>query len=84
MSKTDKIFTFSLIGLVICFGIAAIMIYQAEATGGGADIAKLINPIIDRAIQALQGNNTDLALEELETIKNELADTYETDEDEDN
>ena len=50
------------------------------ATGGAGDIKGLIDPIIDRAIVALQNNNTDLALEEITTLKNELNDTFSAEE----
>ena len=40
----------------------------------------LSNPIIERALTALQQNNTNLAIEEITTLKNELADTYAVDE----
>lgn len=53
----------------------------AQATGGGAEVAELLNPLVDRTIQAIQNNNTDLALEELETIKQELKDTFELEDD---
>jgi hypothetical protein len=56
---------------------------EAHATGGAGEIKGLIDPIIDRAITALQQNNTELALEEIETLKNELDDTFSTDEKED-
>jgi len=54
----------------------------AQATGGGTELTSLLNPIIDRAINAVENNNTDLALEELDTLKNELKDTYEAEEEE--
>jgi phage gp29-like protein len=55
---------------------------EANATGGAGEIKGLIDPIIDRAISALQNNNTELALEEIQTLKNELDDTFKTDKDE--
>jgi len=55
----------------------------AQATGGAGEIKGLIDPIIDRAIIALESNNTELALEEIQTLKNELDDTFATDEKED-
>jgi len=55
---------------------------KAQATGGAGDIKGLIDPIIDRAIAALQSNNTDLALEEIQTLKDELDDTFAVDEEE--
>lgn len=55
---------------------------QAQATGGIGEIKDIVDPIIDRTIQALQNNNTQLALEELDTLKNELKDTYEAEEEE--
>ena len=58
------------------------MISTAQATGGAGEIKGLIDPIIDRAITALQNNNTDLALEEIQTLKNELTDTFSADEEE--
>lgn len=54
----------------------------AQATGGAGEIKGLIDPIIERAITALQQNNTDLALEEITNLKNELADTFKADESE--
>lgn len=56
---------------------------EVQATGGPGVIKELIDPMIDRAIEYLQNNNTELALEEIQTIKNELADTFEADEEED-
>jgi len=55
---------------------------KVQATGGAGDIKGLIDPIIDRAITALQSNNTDLALEEIQTLKDELDDTFSADEEE--
>lgn len=52
---------------------------EVFATGGAGEIKELIDPLIDRAIEALQNNNTELALEEIETLKNELQDTFEAD-----
>ena len=52
------------------------VVEDAQATGGAGEIKDLIDPIIERAITALQQNNTDLALEEITTLKNELQDTY--------
>jgi len=56
---------------------------DVQATGGAGDIKGLIDPIIDRAITALQANNTDLALEEIQTLKDELDDTFAVDEEDD-
>lgn len=55
----------------------------AFATGGAGEIKGLIDPIIDRALTALQQNNTELAYEEIQTLKNELDDTFSADEDDD-
>jgi hypothetical protein len=55
---------------------------QAQATGGVGEIKDLIDPIVDRAITALQNNNTEAALEEIQTLKGELADTYSLEEEE--
>ena len=63
------------VGLFLGIGINN----TAQATGGAGDIKILIDPIIERAITALQQNNTDLALEEITTLKNELSDTFEAD-----
>jgi hypothetical protein len=63
--------------------VATTQIQLAQATGGAGEIKGLIDPMIQRAIQALNNNNTELALEELETIQNELNDTFSVDEDDD-
>ena len=56
------------------------LVATVQATGGAGEIKGLIDPIIDRAITALQNNNTDLALEEIKTLKGELDDTFSVDE----
>lgn len=56
------------------------LVASAQATGGAGEIKGLIDPIIDRAIAAIENNNTELALEEIQTLKNELDDTFSTDE----
>jgi hypothetical protein len=58
----------------------ALVTEPVQATGGAGEIKGLIDPIIDRAITALQNNNTELALEEIQTLKNELTDTFSVDE----
>lgn len=66
--------------IFLVLAIASILLVQQTnvyATGGGKDIAGLIQPMIDRTIQYLNEGNTDAALEELETIQNELKDTFE-------
>ena len=50
-----------------------------QATGGAGEIKGLIDPIIDRAIAAIEKGNTELALEEIQTLKDELEDTFESD-----
>jgi hypothetical protein len=57
---------------------------NAYATGGAGEIKGLIDPIIERAITALQQNNTDLAIEEITNLKNELDDTFQADKGEEN
>jgi hypothetical protein len=83
MQKQDTIF-FSILSIFVTMAIVqSINIYQtAQATGGAGEIKGLIDPIIERAITALQNNNTELALEEIQTLKNELEDTFKADEDE--
>jgi hypothetical protein len=67
-----------------CAGVGSYIILQnADATGGAGEIKGLIDPMLERAIQALENNNTELALEEIQTLKNELDDTFEVDESED-
>ena len=55
---------------------------EAQATGGADTIKNLIDPILDRAIDALEQNNSEVALEELQSVKNELDDTFEADKNE--
>lgn len=69
---------FSMLALTL---LASQVFSQAYATGGAGEIKKLIDPIIDRAIEALDEGNIELALEELQTLKNELNDTFEADKD---
>ena len=52
---------------------------KALATGGAGEIKGLIDPILERAITALQNGDIELALEEIETLQNELDDTFEAD-----
>ena len=52
----------------------------ADATGGGKELIDLINPMLDRALKAIQAGDTETALDELTTIQNELKDTYEVEE----
>lgn len=54
-----------------------LLVQNVYATGGGKDIASLIQPMIDRALQYIEQGNTDAALEELEQVQNELKDTFE-------
>ena len=58
---------FTLLGTILGVGIHS-MFQTAEATGGAGEIKGLIDPMIDRAIEALQNNNTELALEEIQTL----------------
>jgi phage gp29-like protein len=51
-------------------------IQTASATGGGEALIKHIQPMIDRAIQALNNGQTDVAMEELDTIQKELLDKF--------
>ena len=74
--NTQHIFLSIAIALCCTGGIYTFNIEDAQATGGAGEIKDLIDPIIERAITALQQNNTDLALEEITTLKNELQDTY--------
>ena len=67
---------------IMLISSALLIFQQAQATGGPGVIKELIDPMIDRAIEYLQNNNTELALEEIQTIKNELADTFEADSEE--
>lgn len=79
MKNNTKLYTLIItvtIGILLGLGINA-----AQATGGAGEIKGLIDPIIDRAIEALQQNNTELALEEIQTLKDELNDTFEQDKD---
>jgi phage gp29-like protein len=55
---------------------------EAQATGGADTIKNLIDPILDRAIDALEQNNSEVALEELQTVRDELDDTFEADQNE--
>lgn len=72
----------SMVGIPL--GISTLdQMQEAQATGGAGEIKGLIDPIIDRALTALQNNNTELAYEEIQTLKNELDDTFSADEDED-
>ncbi len=79
------IFLGTILGLMVGIPLAVSILdnQTAQATGGVGEIKELIDPMIDRAITALQNNNTDLALEEIQTLKNELDDTFAADEDED-
>lgn len=63
------------LSITIMLGLATYN--EVYGTGGGKDIAGLIQPMIDRAMQYINDGNTDAALEELETIQNELKDTFE-------
>lgn len=75
----------TILGLMvgIPLGISILDNMKAQATGGAGEIKGLIDPMLDRAIEALQNNNTELALEEIQTLKNELDDTFSVDENED-
>ena len=66
---------------IMLISSSILIVQKIEATGGAGEIKELIDPIIQRAIDALQSNNTELALEEIETLKNELDDTFEADKD---
>jgi phage gp29-like protein len=71
---------------VIMATLGSVITFQTfedvQATGGAGEIKGLIDPIIDRAITALQSNNTELALEEIQTLKQELDDTFAVDSEE--
>lgn len=67
--------------LLIALIPLAPILQQVDATGGAGQIKDLIDPMIERAIQAIKNNNTDLALYEIENLKKELSDTYEADKD---
>lgn len=87
ISKDTTIFytfiiAFATSGLAASITITNMLFPDAQATGGAGEIKGLIDPIIDRAITALQNNNTELALEEIQTLKNELTDTFSADEEE--
>jgi hypothetical protein len=73
----ERISLIFLIPIVAFVGLTITL--DVYATGGAGEIKGLIDPIIDRAITALQQNNTELALEEIETLKNELDDTFAVD-----
>jgi phage gp29-like protein len=78
--KFNTIAALCLFSFSLAFSVGSYLILQdAQATGGAGEIKGLIDPIIDRAITALQQNNTELALEEIETLKNELDDTFAVD-----
>jgi hypothetical protein len=73
--------------LVLCGACAAgayTILEDAQGTGGAGEIKGLIDPIIDRAISAVQSNNSQLALEELYTLQQELDDTFAVEEEEEN
>ena len=76
------IIAFATSGLTATVLITDTLFPEVQATGGAGEIKGLIDPIIDRAIAALQNNNTDLALEEIQTLKGELDDTFSVDEEE--
>ena len=61
--------------------IGIVLNEKAQATGGAGEIKGLIDPILERAITALQNGDTELALEEIQTLQNELDDTFEADKD---
>ena len=85
MYKT-AIFLGTILGLMMVglpLGVTIIDQMEANATGGAGEIKGLIDPIIDRAITALETNNTELALEEIQTLKQELDDTFAVDSKED-
>jgi hypothetical protein len=78
--KFNTIAALCLFSFSLAFSVGSYLILQeVQATGGAGEIKGLIDPIIDRAITALQQNNTELALEEIETLKNELDDTFSAD-----
>lgn len=85
MSMKLAILFGTILGLMvgIPLGISTLDNMKAQATGGAGEIKGLIDPMLDRAIEALQNNNTELALEEIQTVKNELEDTFSADSDED-
>lgn len=85
MSMKLAILFGTILGLMvgIPLGISILDNMKAQATGGAGEIKGLIDPMLDRAIEALQNNNTELALEEIQTLKNELDDTFSVDENED-
>jgi hypothetical protein len=83
--KFNTIAALCLFSFSLAFSVGSYLILQdAQATGGAGEIKGLIDPIIERAITALQTNNTELALEEIETLKQELDDTFAVDEEEAN
>ena len=82
------IFLGTILGLMvgIPLGVATIdqmKFNEAQATGGAGELIPLVEPSLDRTIGYLQNNNTDLALEEITSLKNELDDTFSADKDED-
>lgn len=84
MDNYTKLYALTVTVTIATFlGIGINSMYQtAQATGGAGQIKGLIDPIIDRAITALQNNNTDAALEEIQTLKGELDDTFSVEEEE--
>jgi hypothetical protein len=84
MMNSKEIVTFGIsIGLLL-FLVNSLNseLQKVQATGGAGEIKGLIDPIIDRAISAVQSNNSQLALEELYTLQQELDDTFSVDEEE--
>lgn len=51
-------------------------IQQASATGGGMDIAGIVDPMVLRAIEAIKAGNMDKALYELNNAHKEFLDTF--------
>jgi len=57
--------------------LSTLLVEQAQATGGGKDVAGLVIPMLEDAIKQLDANNTQTAKSILEDSRNELIDTYE-------
>ena len=76
-----------LIPILMIVSVSMLMVVglqtAAYSTGGAGEIKGLIDPIIDRAITALEKGNTELALEEIQTLKNELEDTFSAEDEDD-
>ena len=51
-------------------------IQNVNATGGGIDVAGIVDPMILRAIEAIKAGNMDKALYELNNAHKEFLDTF--------